>query len=183
MTKLNCKQTAILANAANLANGSVLPLPEGMAFRGGALNAVLRAMERRGLLQRSSDNNWTLTKTGHIAAAETGKDAKLAPSYAAPATSTRDRKTLNDDKANSDNERPTVFRSGTRQAQLLEMLHRDKGADIDEMVQVTGWQQHSIRAVLTGFRKRGIEVTRTKEGNGVSVYHAPVPATATKAAS
>ncbi|WP_416898596.1 MAG: DUF3489 domain-containing protein [Minwuia sp.] len=67
---------------------------------------------------------------------------------------------------------------GTRQAQLFDLLQRDDGADIDEMVQLTGWQPHSVRAVLTGFRKRGIEVTRTKKVNGVSVYHAVAPATA-----
>ncbi|MEC9344657.1 MAG: DUF3489 domain-containing protein [Pseudomonadota bacterium] len=64
----------------------------------------------------------------------------------------------------------SAFRPGTRQAQVLDLLCRESGADLDEMMDLTGWQAHSVRAVLTGFRRRGIEVVRTGEGNGVSVY-------------
>jgi len=158
MTKLNDKQTAILANAANYNHGSVLPLPETLQVKDGALNAVLRALQRREFIQRSAGDKWTITDAGRAAAP------------ASPVTGTPE-------AADTGGGQPALFRPGTRQAQLLKVLQRDEGADIDEMMQLTGWQPHSIRAVLTGFRKRGIEVTRTKEGNGVSVYRAAAPAT------
>jgi DNA-binding transcriptional regulator PaaX len=34
----------------------------------------------------------------------------------------------------------------------------------------TGWQPHSVRAALTGLRKRGLAITREKNDAGVTVY-------------
>ncbi|WP_164516482.1 DUF3489 domain-containing protein [Minwuia thermotolerans] len=175
MTKLNDRHIVILANAAERADGCVLPLPEDMRLKGGALTAMLRALERRGRVERSADDVWTITEAGRAAVAGTvateadeSEEEQAAPQSAVAEPDTGD---------GHDAQKP-LFRPGTRQAQLLDLLQRDEGADIDELVQFTGWQPHSVRAVLTGFRKRGIDVTRTKEGNGVSVYRATLPASA-----
>ena len=173
MQKLNTRQIAVLDNAARRSDGQLLPLPDGMQLKGGGLAAMLRALERRGLAGRSADDAWMITKTGRAAVAgqgraevDEGKDRNAASKAATPKPDKVDAGSV------------PLFRPGTRQAQLLDLLQRDEGADIDEMVQFTGWQPHSVRAVLTGFRKRGIEVSRTKEGNGVSVYRAAPPASA-----
>ncbi len=170
MTSLNDKQTAILANAAGRRDGQLLPLPDDVKLKGGALAAVLRALERRNFVRCSADDTWVITDAGCAAVNVKGpppviesKDDNTA-SEAAPA------------EPDTDDATPMpLFRPGTRQAQILELLQRDQGADIDEIVLRTGWQSHSVRAVLTGFRKRGIEVTRAKEGNGISVYRATWP--------
>ncbi|ANK82647.1 MAG: hypothetical protein TEF_18970 [Rhizobiales bacterium NRL2] len=175
MTKLNDKHIAILANAANRTDGCVLPLPEDMRLQGGALTAVLRSLERRGLVERSPDDVWTITEAGRAAVpgtvatdADESEEENTAPQVATA-----------DPNAGENHDAPApLFRPGTRQAQVLDLLQREEGADIDEMMQLTGWQPHSVRAVLTGFRKRGVDVTRTKEGNGVSVYRAQLPASA-----
>ncbi|WP_165787544.1 DUF3489 domain-containing protein [Minwuia thermotolerans] len=173
MTKLNDRHIAILANAANRTDGCVLPLPEGIQVKGGALTAMLRALERRGLVERSADDAWTITEAGRAAVpgAAATEAGESEDENAAPQVATADSNADDGDSAPK-----PLFRPGTRQAQLLDLLQRDEGADIDEMVQFIGWQPHSVRAVLTGFRKRGIEVTRSKEGNGVSVYRATLPA-------
>lgn len=175
MTPLNDKQTAILANAANRPDGQILPLPDDMQLKGGALSAVLRTLERRGLAERSADDAWTITGAGRVAVTgecvaegNESKDGNTAPQAATAKPGSDD----------GDAAPAPIFLPGTRQAQVLDLLLRDEGADIEELVQLTGWQPHSIRAVLTGFRKRGIEVTRTKEGNGVSVYRATLSASA-----
>lgn len=177
MTKLNDKQIAVLGNAARRPDGTVLPLPEHVQMKGGGLAAMLKALERRGFVQRSEDDAWTVTDAGRAAVGgeveghDTSKDEKTEPQVAAA-----------DANADDEDSAPTpLFRPGTRQAQLLDLLQRQEGADIDEMVHLTGWQPHSVRAVLTGFRKRGVEVTRTKEGNGVSVYRASAPTNAVEA--
>lgn len=170
MTSLNDKQTAILANASRQPDGQLLPLPDDIKLKGGALAAVLRSLERRNFVRRSADNAWAITDAGRAAVAVEGrpqvkesKDDNTASEVAPP-------------EPDTDDATPTpLFRPGTRQAQILDLLQRHEGADIDEMVQLTGWQPHSVRAVLTGFRKRGVEVTRMKEGNGVSVYRATLP--------
>ncbi len=171
MPKLNTRQIAVLDNAARRSDGQLLPLPDGMQLKGGGLAAMLRALERRCLAKRSAGDTWIITEAGRTAVAGEGRaevDESKDRNEASPAA------TRKPDKVAAGS--APLFRPGTRQAQLLDLLRRGEGADINEMVQFTGWQPHSVRAVLTGFRKRGIEVSRTKEGNGVSVYRATPPA-------
>ena len=175
MTRLNDKQTAILRNAASRPEGTILPLPEDMQMKGGGLAAMLKALERRGLA-KCSDDAWTITEAGWTAVGGEAEDRdKNNDEETAPQVGSEDPDANADDE---DSAPKQLFRPGTRQAQLLDLLLRDEGADVDEMVHLTGWQSHSLRAVLTGFRKRGVEVTRTKEGNGVSVYRASAPTSA-----
>ena len=63
-------------------------------------------------------------------------------------------------------------RPDTKQATLIALLERQAGATIAQMCAKTGWQAHSVRAALTGLRKRGIPVTRTSNESGPSIYRA-----------
>jgi hypothetical protein len=45
---------------------------------------------------------------------------------------------------------------------LIEMLNRAEGAAIGEMVEATGWLPHTIRAALTGLRRRGFGIDRCR---------------------
>src|SRR5208282_6685546 len=51
--------------------------------------------------------------------------------------------------------RPSAPRGGTKLAEVVELLQRDRGATIDELIDATGWLPHTTRAALTGLRKRG----------------------------
>lgn len=55
------------------------------------------------------------------------------------------------------------------------LLQRDEGASIDELAEATGWQKHTMRAALTGLRKRGRHIIRTSV-DGVSRYTMTAPA-------
>ena len=55
---------------------------------------------------------------------------------------------------------------------ILKQLSRPNGASIAQLQKAAGWQPHSIRAALTGLRKRGVAVTRDKNTAGVTVYRA-----------
>ncbi len=60
-------------------------------------------------------------------------------------------------------------RSGTKQAILIELLKRPKGATIAEMATKTGWQAHSVRGAISGSLKKklGLDVTSESiEGRG-----------------
>lgn len=50
------------------------------------------------------------------------------------------------------------------------MLTKAPGATIADMNAVTGWQPHSCRAFLTGLRKKGKTIERTKRKDGASCY-------------
>jgi DNA-binding transcriptional regulator PaaX len=56
-------------------------------------------------------------------------------------------------------------RPNTKSQRLLEMLKTGTGASLDGMVEATGWQTHTVRAAMTGLRKRGHAINRHVEGN------------------
>ena len=53
---------------------------------------------------------------------------------------------------------------------ILKLLWRPNGATIAQLQKATGWKPHSIRAALTGLRKKGHDVQRDKNAKGVTVY-------------
>ena len=67
----------------------------------------------------------------------------------------------------------TAPRQGTKIARVIELLQRDQGAKLDELIAATGWLPHTARAALTGLRHRGYEVRLERGENGrASVYRA-----------
>ncbi len=67
---------------------------------------------------------------------------------------------------------PPAVRPGTKQALLIDLLKRKKGATIDEIVEATGWQPHSVRGAISGALKKrfGIAVTSERVGDRGRVY-------------
>jgi len=68
---------------------------------------------------------------------------------------------------------------GSKQAVLVERLCRPSGAGIGDLVKTLGWLPHTVRAAVTGVRKKGFVVTCSKDAQGQSVYRATPPATET----
>jgi Protein of unknown function (DUF3489) len=54
---------------------------------------------------------------------------------------------------------PSAPRVGTKLARILELLQRDRGATLKELIAATDWLPHTTRAALTGLRKRRYPVT------------------------
>jgi hypothetical protein len=52
----------------------------------------------------------------------------------------------------------------TKQKRMLTLLSRPEGASIEEMMQATDWQQHSVRGFLAGTvkKKLGFSLTTSK---------------------
>lgn len=51
----------------------------------------------------------------------------------------------------------------SRLEQLQALLTRPDGASIADMVEATGWQQHSVRGAMAGaLKKRGVTITSEK---------------------
>ena len=62
-----------------------------------------------------------------------------------------------------------IIRADSKQAKLIEMLMRPKGASIDEIVTAFGWQPHTVRGAIAGALKKklGLNVVSEKiEGRG-----------------
>lgn len=45
---------------------------------------------------------------------------------------------------------------------VVDLLKREHGATLDEMVQATGWLPHTTRAALTGLKKKGHTIQKSK---------------------
>lgn len=66
----------------------------------------------------------------------------------------------------------------TKSAAVRQMLARPKGASLAEMMATTNWQNHSVRAFLTGLRKKGENVVREESPSGDTIYRITKPGTA-----
>lgn len=66
--------------------------------------------------------------------------------------------------ASAKKEIPSKTKGPTKPETVLSQLESESGASLLTLVEVTGWQKHSIRAVISGLRKAGIVVE--KEGRG-----------------
>lgn len=50
--------------------------------------------------------------------------------------------------------------------QVEALLKRDGGASVCEIMELTGWQQHSVRGAMAGaLKKRGLVITSEKVGS------------------
>jgi Protein of unknown function (DUF3489) len=60
----------------------------------------------------------------------------------------------------------------TKQALLVQLLNRPEGASIENMMQATKWQQHSVRGFLaaTVKKKMGLALTSSKAEGEVRRY-------------
>ena len=62
----------------------------------------------------------------------------------------------------------------SKQECLAELLLRDEGATLDQMIAATGWLPHTTRAAMTGLRKKGYVIDSDKV-DGVRTYRAVAP--------
>ncbi len=53
---------------------------------------------------------------------------------------------------------------------ILKQLSRPNGASIAQLQTTVGWQPHSLRAALTGLRKKGHAIERGRDAKGVTRY-------------
>jgi Protein of unknown function (DUF3489) len=198
MTKLSDTQAVILSAASQRDDGAVLPLPETLKIKGGAVAKVLGSLKAKGLIDHQGaprgDNPPPLRITRVALQAigvETEDDASegatpadtgaksadagaqaidaAAPAAEADGAATPAKKgkarTAKPGKA-APAEKPTP-RTGTKQAQMIEMLKRPEGATVKQIAAATGWQHHTIRGAISGALKKKlgltVEATRTRE--------------------
>ena len=57
----------------------------------------------------------------------------------------------------------------TKTDAVLKLLERQQGATVAQLQKATGWQPHSVRAALSGLRKKDHDIRREKSEKG-TVY-------------
>ena len=68
-------------------------------------------------------------------------------------------------------------RTGSKQAQIIDLFRRAEGATVAEVIAATGWQPHTVRGIVSGTLKKklGLAVISAKEERG-RVYRIPAQA-------
>lgn len=66
--------------------------------------------------------------------------------------------------------RPSPALRITKVQIVLGLLQRPDGSSLEELVTATGWQPHTTRAVLTGLKKKGHQLTSWKPESGPRIY-------------
>lgn len=64
-----------------------------------------------------------------------------------------------------------VASDGSKAAKILELLKRSGGATLGEVMKVTNWQPHSVRAFISTLgKKMGVAVASSKSADGARSY-------------
>jgi hypothetical protein len=96
--------------------------------------------------------------------------ARKAVRKSAPRRETRRAKTAAVTPANVAAGSMTAAVRPSKKSAIVALLERPDGAAIGDLAAATGWQQHSVRAALTGLRKEGKELVRSKDAGGITHY-------------
>lgn len=79
---------------------------------------------------------------------------------------------------------PTDVKKPSKSQQVEKLLKRSRGATTAELMTETGWQAHSLRAFLTGLRKKGHTISKEERKPGLVAFRiasaAPAPASEAK---
>lgn len=67
-------------------------------------------------------------------------------------------------------EPPAKSSAASKSHTVIKLLRRTKGVTIAEVQDATAWQPHSVRAFLSGLRKKGSAVTKEQRKSGETAY-------------
>jgi hypothetical protein len=158
--KLNDLQLILLSTASNREDGNLLPAPDSVAADPDRVKAAIASLVRRKLAMKSNDHI-VITDAGRAAI---GADETAAPEQADSATDIKDGNT----EPLAEPAAPSA-RAGTKAALLMDLLSREGGATLDDLTRATGWLPHTVRAALSGLRKKGHTIASEKV-DGVRVW-------------
>lgn len=65
-----------------------------------------------------------------------------------------------------------AHKSKSKQQQLIALLERPEGASIAELMEATGWQQHTVRGAMSGTLKKrlGLQIESVKTEGADRTY-------------
>ncbi|WP_339862493.1 DUF3489 domain-containing protein [Thalassospira alkalitolerans] len=161
--QLSETQSIILSVACARDDGLIFPVTA--KIKGGAVGNVCKSLLKRGLIEeiQATDMN-TVWRYDEELGSITLRATPLAYSALGITEATEEAPSKTTRTA------PTIEQSkGGKQAMLIEMLKRPKGATIQQVVDATGWLPHTVRGAIAGAikKKLGLNVVSEKiEGVG-----------------
>ena len=147
-TQLTPAQHAILAYALEHTGGKIDWFPDNI--KGGARKKVLDGLFNRALIT-SDGTHWFVAAEGYDALGVPRKWATSAPATEATAAPA--------------NPKTPRTRENSKQAQMIELLKRPDGATLNQLVEATGWQAHTVRGAMAGALKKKLSLNIVSEKN------------------
>jgi hypothetical protein len=160
--RLNDLQLILLSTAASRDNGSLLPVAENIANDAERIGAAIKALMKRQLVEEQpvTDRSLTFREQDQepigLFITDAGRTAIGAGDEADGNES---------EKASSEAPKPAAGkteRGPSKIDQVITLLRRQEGATLAEMVEATGWLPHTTRAALTGLKKKGHTIEKSK---------------------
>jgi len=154
--QLSDAQAFILSTACAREDGAIFPVTA--SLKGGAVGNVCKSLLKQGLIEEiaATDLN-TVWRHDEERGPITLRATPLAYSTLG----------ITDEQSGTPPaETPTSAvqrRQGTQQETLIEMLRAEGGATIDEIVEATGWQAHTVRGAMSGALKKKLGLTIISE--------------------
>ena len=172
MLKLNDLQSILLATAASRDSGSIYPVADSVAGTAASrLAKAVAALVKAGLAEtRDTVDPSTIDRTEEISATAylLRPPGRLPSGWPSPRTLQRLRRAC---------AAPPTPRTSKTSA-VVTLLERDGGATLPELIAATGWLPHTTRAALTGLRKKGHVIDRSKRDDVTCYRILPVAAVA-----
>jgi hypothetical protein len=153
-------QAILLAHAARRPSCSLYPLPETLSNPAGASRSIAALVSRCWAEEReTTEASATIRHDGDLRYGMFITAAGLA-AIGVPA----------DERADTvaQHAAATPART-TKAATVLALLGRDQGATLADLIKATGWLPHTTRAALTGLRKKGHTLDKSKR-EGTTCY-------------
>jgi DNA-binding MarR family transcriptional regulator len=181
MPRLSDSQLVILSAACQRPDRCVFPVKS--KLKGNAVGNVLKSLLKKGLIKEAptksrDDTVWrhdeeqgrmTLVATKAAFAAldiEMPREAEEPETggVVAQPTPAESEPKKRSKKPKAKERKATEPREGSKQAQLIAMLRRAKGATIEEIAEALSWQPHTVRGAIAGALKKklGLDVTSEK---------------------
>jgi hypothetical protein len=186
MSGLSDSQLVVLTTACQRQDRCVFPVTA--KLKGNAAGNVLKSLLKKELIKEArakrDDTVWrhdeqhgrmTLVATKAAFAAiglEARDEAEDAQADAAEPVPANVEPKPNPRPKTTKTKKPNAPRKDSKQAQLIAMLRRTKGATIDEIVEALEWQSHTVRGAIAGALKKklGLDVTSEKDEKRGRVY-------------
>jgi hypothetical protein len=190
MSRLSDSQLVVLTAACQRPDRCVFPVTA--KLKGNAAGNVLKSLLKKGLIKEvhtksRDDTVWrhdeqrggmtlVATKAAFAALGIEAPDADdsepevAAEKPANPETKLKLNKRSKEPKAKQ--HKSNAPRDGSKQAQLIAMLRRAKGASIGEIAEAFTWQPHTVRGAIAGALKKklGLDVTSEKDDKRGRIY-------------
>jgi hypothetical protein len=189
--KLADTHLVMLSAAAQRGDHALLPFPQSLTVKGTALDKVIATLRKRNLIEerriadgapewrRDNENRahgLFITTSGLLALGIDEADKDRCPVTAAAMP--RKRKVAANPRRKPQAVSPAASRrrsapTKSKQDLVIQMLRRQSGVTINDIIAKTGWQPHSVRGFFSGLVRKKLNLPLVSDvgKDGVRRYH------------